>query len=184
MFFERTSVGLDVHARSVSAAAIDSNSGELVEARLSPAYDDVLGWVTDRNIRGTICRRGGHRQRAPPESMTQPVKRRLMAAYGDEPHSVESCDEQRRPGCVCGQMQASGSAVVSDSGGDGEQSQPQSFGFPPSCGVVGEGQHLEPGGELDGEGDDGQPKLVLGVAPGGPPGAPSVPARGGDCTAC
>jgi len=45
VFCERTSVGLDVHARSVSAAAIDSHSGELVKARLSPAYEDVLGWV-------------------------------------------------------------------------------------------------------------------------------------------
>ncbi len=45
MFGERTSVGLDVHARSVSAAAIDCHSGELIKARLSPAYEDVLGWV-------------------------------------------------------------------------------------------------------------------------------------------
>ncbi len=45
MFSERTSVGLDVHARSVSAAAIDCHSGELIKARLSPAYKDVLGWV-------------------------------------------------------------------------------------------------------------------------------------------
>ena len=45
MFSERTSVGLDVHARSVSAAAIDGQTGELVKARLSPAYEDVLGWV-------------------------------------------------------------------------------------------------------------------------------------------
>jgi len=45
VFSERTSVGLDVHARSVSAAAIDCHSGELIKARLSPAYKDVLGWV-------------------------------------------------------------------------------------------------------------------------------------------
>ncbi len=45
MFSERTSVGLDVHARSVSAAAIDGQTGELIKARLAPAYKDVLGWV-------------------------------------------------------------------------------------------------------------------------------------------
>jgi len=28
--------------------------------------------------------------------------------------------------------------------------------------VVGEGEHLQPGGELDGEGDHRQPELVLG----------------------
>lgn len=33
MFTERTSVGLDVHARSVAAAAIDGVTGELVQAR-------------------------------------------------------------------------------------------------------------------------------------------------------
>lgn len=47
MFCERTSVGLDVRSRSVSAAAIDSHSGELIKARLSPAYEDVLGWVAE-----------------------------------------------------------------------------------------------------------------------------------------
>jgi transposase len=38
-------VGLDVHARSVAAAAIDGVTGELRQARLTPGYDDVRGWV-------------------------------------------------------------------------------------------------------------------------------------------
>ena len=37
MFTERTSVGLDVHARSVAAAAIDGVTGELFQARLTPS---------------------------------------------------------------------------------------------------------------------------------------------------
>lgn len=45
MFTERTSVGLDVHARSVAAAAIDGVTGEIFQARLSPAFDDVRAWV-------------------------------------------------------------------------------------------------------------------------------------------
>jgi transposase len=45
MFVEGTSVGLDVHARSVRAAAIDGETGELLEATLSPAHPAVLGWV-------------------------------------------------------------------------------------------------------------------------------------------
>ena len=45
MFSERTSVGLDVHARSVVAAAIDGVTGEVFRARLTPAVEDVLGWV-------------------------------------------------------------------------------------------------------------------------------------------
>jgi len=45
VFTERTSVGLDVHARSVVAAAIDGVTGELFRSRLTPAYDDVGSWV-------------------------------------------------------------------------------------------------------------------------------------------
>ena len=45
MFLERTSVGLDVHARSISAAAIDNVTGELVRARLVPSHAAVLGWL-------------------------------------------------------------------------------------------------------------------------------------------
>jgi transposase len=45
VFTERTSVGLDVHARSVVAAAIDGETGEVFRARLTPGNDDVIGWV-------------------------------------------------------------------------------------------------------------------------------------------
>lgn len=45
MFSERTSVGLDVHARSVVAAAIDGVTGEVFKARLTPDFQDVLRWV-------------------------------------------------------------------------------------------------------------------------------------------
>ena len=45
MFGERTSVGLDVHARSVAAAAIDGQTGQVFKARLTPVYAEVLDWV-------------------------------------------------------------------------------------------------------------------------------------------
>ena len=45
MFAERTSVGLDVRARSVVAAAIDADTGEVFRNRLTPGNDDVIGWV-------------------------------------------------------------------------------------------------------------------------------------------
>ena len=45
MFTERTSVGLDVHARSVAAAAIDGVTGELFQARLTPSYDHIASWL-------------------------------------------------------------------------------------------------------------------------------------------
>lgn len=45
MFTERTSVGLDVHARSVAAAAIDGVTGEVFQARLTPSYEHIRTWV-------------------------------------------------------------------------------------------------------------------------------------------
>ena len=42
---ERTSVGLDVHARSVVACAIDGESGELHRARLSPDHGEIHRWL-------------------------------------------------------------------------------------------------------------------------------------------
>lgn len=47
MFTERTSVGLDVHARSVVAAAIDGVTGELIQARLTPSHDHIRAWLGD-----------------------------------------------------------------------------------------------------------------------------------------
>ncbi|WP_064257831.1 IS110 family transposase [Rhodococcus sp. D-6] len=45
MFTERTSVGLDVHARSVAAAAIDSVTGEVLQTKLTPSYDHIRSWI-------------------------------------------------------------------------------------------------------------------------------------------
>ena len=45
VFSERTSVGLDVHARSVAAAAIDGVTGELKQARLTPSYEHIRSWI-------------------------------------------------------------------------------------------------------------------------------------------
>lgn len=45
MFTERTSVGLDVHARSVTAAAIDGVTGELIQTKLTPSYEHIRSWV-------------------------------------------------------------------------------------------------------------------------------------------
>jgi len=42
---QRTSVGLDVHARSVVAAALDGVTGEIHRARLTPQYQDLAGWL-------------------------------------------------------------------------------------------------------------------------------------------
>ena len=46
MLSERTTVGLDVHARSVVACGIDTVTGELLRRRLCPAHGEVLGWLS------------------------------------------------------------------------------------------------------------------------------------------
>ncbi|TNB67233.1 IS110 family transposase [Arthrobacter sp. BB-1] len=43
--FERTSVGLDVHARSVVACALDGLTGEVFRHRLTPDRDEILAWI-------------------------------------------------------------------------------------------------------------------------------------------
>jgi transposase len=48
LFTERTSVGLDVHAISVAAAAIDGVTGELSQQRLTPSYDHITSWLQER----------------------------------------------------------------------------------------------------------------------------------------
>jgi transposase len=53
VFTERTSVGLDVHARSVVACAIDGVTGELTRARLCPGHEQVLDWL--RRLAGPVA---------------------------------------------------------------------------------------------------------------------------------
>ena len=45
MYTEPTTVGLDVHARSVVAEAIDWRTGQAFSKRLVPANEEVLAWV-------------------------------------------------------------------------------------------------------------------------------------------
>lgn len=53
MFIERTCVGLDVHARSVVACAIDNEVGEIRSLRLSPKTEVVVAWV--RSLPGPVA---------------------------------------------------------------------------------------------------------------------------------
>lgn len=46
MFGERTSVGLDVHARSVVACGLDTVTVELFRARLCPDHGEIPRWLT------------------------------------------------------------------------------------------------------------------------------------------
>ena len=42
---ERTSVGLDVHARSVVGCGLDGDTGEVFQRRLCPDHREVLDWI-------------------------------------------------------------------------------------------------------------------------------------------
>src|SRR5271165_4106057 len=42
---QRTSVGLDVHARSVVGCGLDGVTGELFERRLTPDHREILEWI-------------------------------------------------------------------------------------------------------------------------------------------
>lgn len=42
---ERTHVGLDVHALTVVACAIDGETGEILRARLTPDHREILAWI-------------------------------------------------------------------------------------------------------------------------------------------
>jgi transposase len=53
VFTERTSAGLDVHARSVVATAIDTQTGELFKERLVPKDDVVIDWL--RRLPGPVA---------------------------------------------------------------------------------------------------------------------------------
>jgi len=70
---QRTSVGLDVHARSVVACGIDGETGEIHRRRLTPDHDEILarvlvglgqsglrGW-SDRVRAGEVPACGGNR---------------------------------------------------------------------------------------------------------------------------
>jgi transposase len=46
---ERTFVGLDVHARSVVACALDDVTGELSRARLVPDHETIMTWLAGLN---------------------------------------------------------------------------------------------------------------------------------------
>ena len=45
MIYERTFVGLDVHARLVVACGIDTVTGEVTRARLTPDHEELWSWL-------------------------------------------------------------------------------------------------------------------------------------------
>ena len=52
MIGQRTSVGLDVHARSVVGCGLDVQTGEVLRTRLTPLRDEVIAWL--RSLPGPV----------------------------------------------------------------------------------------------------------------------------------
>lgn len=75
------SVGVMVAPLAVRAAPIAPRTEALPNHRLTPGEIDPR--VTEANLSQTICRRGGYtRSVRPPESYTEPLKRRQIREYG------------------------------------------------------------------------------------------------------
>jgi transposase len=53
VFGQRTSVGLDVHARSVVGCGLDGQTGRLFERRLTPDRAEIAGWL--RSLPGPVA---------------------------------------------------------------------------------------------------------------------------------
>ena len=47
MKVQRTSIGLDVHARSVVGCALDGDTGEVFQRRLTPDHREIREWLAD-----------------------------------------------------------------------------------------------------------------------------------------
>lgn len=43
--FERTSIGLNVHARTVVSCALDAQTGEIIMHRMTPDHGEILAWI-------------------------------------------------------------------------------------------------------------------------------------------
>ena len=80
MFTERTSVGLDVHARSVAAAAIDGVTGELIQAKLTPSHEHIRSWLAELAGSGGGGLRGRSHRLRPYRHLTAAGFRCLVAA--------------------------------------------------------------------------------------------------------
>ena len=100
----------------------------------------VPGWVAFR-LGGSGCRWSG------------------WCREGSE--SGESGGDQLDPGCSRCQLELGSAGVAADAAGDGEQSQPEAFGFPPPRGVIVQRERLGPGDQVAGELHDRAPDLVL-----------------------
>jgi hypothetical protein len=101
---KRTSVGLDVHARSVVACGLDGVTGELFERRLTPDHGELLGWLQGLpgpvDVLATVART--RPENIDLESQTAPLHRRRSADNPGDLHCKKPTNSQLlsfRNGC-------------------------------------------------------------------------------------
>src|SRR5918994_2605089 len=70
-------------------------------------------------------------------------------------------EDELGPGVASGEVSDSRAGVAGESGGGGEQAQPQPLGFPAAGGMLGVAEHLGPGDEFAGQLHDRAPDAVL-----------------------
>ena len=109
MFTERTSVGLDVHARSVAAAGLDTVTGEVWERNLRPGSSDILAWLTGLAGPVAVTYEAGPTGFGLARDLAAAGFRCQVAAPVEDPPGARGSGEDRQPGCVAaGQVVADG----------------------------------------------------------------------------
>jgi transposase len=141
-----TSVGLDVHALSVVAHAVDEETGEIARARLCPDHGEILGWLhqlrapvrvtyeagpTGFGLARAITEAGMECLVAAPSKLQRPAGDRIKTDLLTElsASSPRGCvrggvrlarfaAREQRCGCAAGVVRAGG-AAAGFAGGDG-----------------------------------------------------------------
>lgn len=118
MIVERTSVGLDVHARSVVATGLDSVTGEVFKKTLVPAHEEVIAWLgqlpgpvattyeagpTGFGLYRALTAAGIRCEVAAPSKLNRPSGDRVKTDAKDALLSRNCCRSARSPQCGCRQ---------------------------------------------------------------------------------
>ena len=99
MSFQGTSVGLDVHALSVVAHAVDEETGKLARARLCPDHGEILGWLHQLKAPVRVAYEAGPTGFGLARAITEAGMECLVAASSklQRPHAVDvECDQMSR----------------------------------------------------------------------------------------
>lgn len=104
MFHQRTSIGLDVHARTIVAAAIDEQTGQMWRSKMRADYQQVRAWIaslpepvmvtyeagpTGYGLYRTLVAAGINCQVAAPSKLQRPAGDRVKTDPRDAAHLAQ-----------------------------------------------------------------------------------------------